>query len=59
MKNLRIRKAMLEASMTQSDLAELLGKSRSYVSMLLNYELAKVEQDDIIRLIRGKEKVDA
>lgn len=59
MKNIRLRKAMLEADMTQYDLAKLMGKSRSYVSMLLNFELAKTEQDELIRLIKGKEKVDA
>ena len=59
MKNLRVRKAMLEAGMKQHDLAELLGKSRSYVSMLLSCELAKSEQDAIIRAIREKEGEDA
>lgn len=59
MKNLRVRKALLEADMNQSDLANLIGKSRSYVTMLLNYELAKSEQDELIRMIRGSVKTDA
>ena len=55
MKNLRVRKAMLEAGLKQDDLARLLGRPRSYVSTLLSLELAKSEQDELVRIIRGSE----
>lgn len=54
MKNLRVRKAMLEAGMRQQDLANLVGKSRSYVSILLSSELTKSEQDALVRAIRER-----
>lgn len=59
MKNLRVRKAMLEAGMRQQDLANLVGKSRSYVSILLSSELTKSEQDALVRAIRERGDGDA
>lgn len=51
-KNHRIRKALFLAGMTQGELGQLMGLSDPYISKLLQYELAKSEQDEIIRLIR-------
>lgn len=51
-KNPRIRKAMLERGMKQNDLAEILGLNLSELSVMLKYELAKEEQDEIIRRIK-------
>ena len=52
MKNQRIRKALFLAGMTQGELGQMMGLSDADVSKLLKYELAKSEQDEIIRLIR-------
>lgn len=51
-KNLRIRAALAGASMTQGDLARLLGYSEPDLSIIMSVELAKAEQDEIIKKIR-------
>lgn len=51
-KNVRIRRELATYGMTQGDLAKVLNLSQPFVSMLLKYELAKNEQDEIIRKIR-------
>ncbi len=53
MKNKRIRGAMVQAGINQQQLAEILSKPESEVSVILNkYELAVKEQNDIIARIR-------
>ena len=51
-KNKRIRKAMTDAGIVQATLAQILGESETAVSFILKYELAKQEQDDIIKAIK-------
>ena len=51
-KNLRIRRAMLEADMNQRELGELMGLKDPDISKILKYELAKSEQDAIIKIIK-------
>ena len=51
-KNLRIRRAMLEADMSQRELGKLMGLKDPYISKILKYELAKSEQDAIIKIIK-------
>ena len=53
-KNLRIRAALDGASMTQGDLARLLGYSEPDLSIIMSVELAKAEQDEIIRRIKAE-----
>lgn len=53
-KNLRIRAALAGASMTQGDLARLLGYSEPDLSIIMSVELAKAEQDEIIRRIKAE-----
>ena len=52
MKNKRIRKAMTDAGIGQSKLAEILGKSEAELSIMLKYELSVREQHDIVDRIR-------
>ena len=53
MKNKRIRGAMVQAGINQQQLAEILSKPESEVSVILNkYELAVKEQNDIVARIR-------
>lgn len=53
MKNKRIKVAMAQAGITQSQLAEILQKPESEISIVLNkYELAVREQNDITARIR-------
>lgn len=52
MKNKRIRKAMTDAGIGQSKLAEILGISESELSIMLKYELAVKEQHEIVDRIR-------
>lgn len=53
MKNKRIKVAMAQAGITQSQLAEILQKPESEISIVLNkYELAVKEQNDITARIR-------
>ena len=51
-KNKRIRKLLFEEQMTITDLAKVLGLSLGETSTMLKYELAKTEQDEIIRRIK-------
>lgn len=52
MANVRIRKAMLDANISQVKLAEMLGVAQSEVSHFMKWELAQREQDYIISKIR-------
>ena len=52
-KNMRVRKAMFLAGMSQEELGKLLGLSGPDISKLMKFELAKAEQDDIIRKIKA------
>lgn len=52
MKNKRIRKAMADAGITQLQLAELLGVKQPEMSIMMKYELAVREQNDIVARIR-------
>jgi len=51
--NIRVREEMLRAGLTQAALAKLLETSSASVSVMLRYELAEKEQDDIIKIIRA------
>lgn len=50
--NQRIRRAMLDAGITQDTLAEILNVPRSEVSVMLKYELSGNTQRDIVATIR-------
>ena len=50
--NVRIRKAMLDANISQVKLAEVLDVTQSEVCHFLKWELAQREQDYIISKIR-------
>lgn len=52
MTNKRIRKAMLDAGISQNQLAEILGTSISELSVMLKYELAVRVQNNIVSKIR-------
>ena len=52
MTNKRIRKAMLDAGISQNQLAEILGTSISELSVMLKYELAARVQNNIVSKIR-------
>ena len=52
MKNKRIKVAMLQAGITQAQLAELLNVMQSEISVMLKYELAAKEQNNIVATIR-------
>lgn len=52
MKNKRIRKAMADAGITQFQLAELFGVKPPEMSIMMKYELAVREQNDIVSKIR-------
>lgn len=56
MTNMRVRKAMMDAGINQSRLAEILGWSESKVSNVLDVELSAKAQADIIAKIRESEK---
>lgn len=52
-KNLKVRKAMLDAGVTHAGLARILGTSQSAVSMALSlFEMSASEQNRIIKLIK-------
>lgn len=51
-KNTRVRKAMAEAGIDQRKLSAILKISENEVSIVLKRELAKAEQDELIRAIR-------
>lgn len=50
--NIKIRKAMLDANISQGDLAEILEMSEPALSIMLRYELASRVQNEIITKIR-------
>ena len=52
MKNKRIRKAMADAGINQSELAEIIQVSMPELSNVLKYELAVREQNEIVKRIR-------
>lgn len=55
MKNTRVRFAMLETKTTQKELAEMYGVGQPTISEILNkFELAKKEQDGIVKALRAK-----
>lgn len=56
MANARVRRAMIEANINQSGLAEILGWSESKVSNVLDVELSAKAQTDIIAKIRNAER---
>ena len=50
--NVRIRKAMLEAGISQGELAAILGISEPALSIMLNVELSNMVQKEIIAKIK-------
>lgn len=56
MANTRVRRAMLDANINQSGLAEILGWTESKVSNVLDVELSAKAQTDIIAKIRNAER---
>ena len=50
--NIKIRKAMLDANISQGELAEILEMSEPALSIMLRYELASRVQNEIITKIR-------
>ena len=56
MTNTRVRKAMMDANINQSGLAEILGWSESKVSNVLDVELSAKVQADIIAKIKNAER---
>lgn len=56
MTNTRVRKAMMDAGITQSRLAEILGWTESKVSNVLDVEMSAKAQAEIVTKIREAEK---
>lgn len=56
MTNTRVRRAMMDAGVNQSRLAEILGWSESKVSNVLDVELSAKAQADIIAKIKSAER---
>lgn len=56
MTNTRVRKAMMDAGITQSRLAEILGWTESKVSNVLDVEMSVKAQAEIVAKIREAEK---
>ena len=56
MTNMRVRKAMMDAGITQSRLAEILGWTESKVSNVLDVEMSAKVQTEIVAKIRESEK---
>lgn len=54
MKNKLVRKALIDAEMTQTDLGQILGITQSTVSGILKFELAHEEQEHIVQLIMNR-----
>ena len=50
--NVRIRKAMLEAGISQGELAAILGISEPALSIMLNVELSNMVQKEMIARIK-------
>ena len=53
--NMKIRVAMLEASLPQWKLAVLLGMHEGSLSRKMRYEMTEEEQDRIVKLIKEAE----
>lgn len=51
-KNIRVRKAMAEHGVDQRKLSAIMHISEMETSVMLKRELAKAEQDEIIRVLR-------
>lgn len=56
MTNMRVRKAMMDAGINQSRLAEILGWTESKVSNVLDVEMSARTQAEIVARIRESEK---
>lgn len=56
MTNMRVRKAMMDAGINQSRLAEILGWTESKVSNVLDVEMSARAQAEIVAKIRESEK---
>lgn len=56
MTNMRVRKAMMDAEINQSRLAEILGWTESKVSNVLDVEMSARTQAEIVAKIRESEK---
>lgn len=56
MTNARVRRAMIDAGINQTKLAEILGWSESKVSNVLDVELSVKAQADIIAKIKDAER---
>ena len=56
MTNMRVRKAMMDAGINQSRLAEILGWTESMVSNVLDVEMSARTQAEIVAKIRESEK---
>lgn len=56
MTNMRVRKAMMDAGINQSRLAEILGWTESKVSNVLDVEMSVRTQAEIVAKIRESEK---
>ena len=56
MTNMRVRKAMMDAGIKQSRLAEILGWTESKVSNVLDVEMSARTQAEIVAKIRESEK---
>lgn len=55
-KNKDIRKALIEADMTQTELAKLIGIHRFSMSRKLHYTLSDKEKDRLMRIIKEYKK---
>lgn len=51
-KNVRVRRVMAEAGVNQTELAKILQISNAEMCVVLKRELAKAEQDEIIKAIK-------
>ena len=56
MTNTRVRKAMMDAGINQSRLAEILGWTESKVSNVLDVEMSARTQAEIVAKIRESER---
>jgi predicted XRE-type DNA-binding protein len=52
LKNKRIKVALAQAGLSQAQLADILGVTTTEMSIMLKYELAVKEQNDIVARIR-------
>lgn len=57
MKNMKIRKALMDAGMKNYQLAELMGISEFTLSRRLRNELQHAEKERILELIRSRKAV--